>query len=122
MNELAFKKIIIIFAIIGLILLICFSFFSKPNVQQISNLSKLKDGSVVSVTGIIRNVNEENNYIKFNFCENTNCIQSILFNPSSNQSEYINYLSTSKKKVTISGQYKIYMGTPEIIIYNLGQI
>ncbi|MEI8364393.1 MAG: hypothetical protein WCF78_02965 [archaeon] len=122
MNEIAFKRIIIISSIIGLILLIIYSLFFVPKEQTIYNLSNLKEGTIISVTGIIKDVSVNNNFITFSFCENTSCIQSILFNPSSKQADLITKYSTTKERVVISGQYKKYMDIPEIIIYNIKKI
>ena len=119
MNEITFKRIVILFSIIGLILLVVYSELFMPQEQPISNLSNLKEGTIVSISGIIKNVSEENNYVKFNLCENTSCIQSILFNPSRNQLNLINNYGITKERAVISGQYKMYMDTPEIIVYNI---
>jgi len=122
MNEITFKRIIIIFSIIGLILLVIYSLFFNPQEQPISNLSNLKEGTIISVIGIIKDVSINNNLVTFSFCENTSCVQSILFNPSSKQLDQITKYSTTKERVVISGQYKTYLGTPEIIIYNIKKI
>ena len=122
MNEITFKRIVIIFSIFGLILLIIYSLFFIPQEQTISNLTNLKEGTIISTTGLIKDVSINNNQVTFSFCENTSCIQSILFNPSNKQLDQITNYSTTKERVVISGQYKKYMGTPEIIIYNIKKI
>jgi len=122
MNEITFKRIIIILSIIGLILLVIYSLFFTPQEQTISNLINLKEGTAITSIGLIKDVSVNNNYVTFSFCENTSCIQSIFFNPSSKQVDLITKYSTTKERVVVSGQYKKYMGAPEIIVYNIKKI
>ena len=119
MNELLFQRIVIIVSIIGLFLLSFQILFVTPKLQPISDISKIKEGAIVSISGIIKEVNEKNNYVQFNICENTRCISSVLFNPSLQQLDLINEQSITKEKIIVTGQYKLYQDQPEIIIYKL---
>jgi|GEM_PF-1441830 len=119
MNELLFKRIVILFSIVGLLLLLTHSFFFTPKNQSISSLYQLKEGTVLSTRGVIKELSQEDNFTKFNICEYSVCVPAILFNPSNNQTNLLNDYSLNKKQIKLTGQYKTYMDNPEIIVYKI---
>ncbi len=119
MNEILFKRIVILFSIVGLILLVVYSFFFVPEEQSISSLPTLKEGTIVSTSGIIKELAVKDNLVQFQLCEYSICIQAVLFNPSNSQLDVLNNLSITKENTRLSGQYKLYMDNPEIIVYNI---
>ena len=119
MNELVFKRTIIIFSILGLFLLIVYSLLFVPKAISISSIQDQKEGGIINVVGIIKDVSSKDNIIRFNICENTSCVSCVLFNANKNQYALINQYSLSKSEGRVSGQYKIYMNSPEVIVYNV---
>ncbi len=119
MNEIDFRRLVIILVIIGLLLLIARTIFFQPRQLSISQALTSTDFDVVSISGIIKHLKIESGYLYFDLCENQKCIKSILFNPNKNQSQLIQEYSLSKEEITILGKLEEYRENVELIIYSL---
>jgi len=119
MNEIGFRRLVIILVIIGLLLLIARTIFFQPKQLSISQALSSTDFEVVSISGIIKNLNVESDYLYFDLCEHQKCIKSILFNPNKIQSRLIQECSLSKDTVILIGKLEEYRENVELIIYSL---
>jgi len=119
MNEETFRRIIILFVILGLLILLIQTIFFQPKQTSVSEISISNNLEVISISGVIKNLNSEQGYISFDLCENQKCIKSILFNPNKTQIQIIESHNTNKETLNLTGKIEIYRDVAEIIIYTL---
>ena len=119
MDEISFRRLVILLVILGLLLLIAQFLFFQPRQVSISQISFLNNQDVISTHGIIKNLKVDTSYLSFELCEYQKCINSILFNPNKSQLKLITLYNLSKDTINFTGKIEVYRENIEFIVYSV---
>jgi len=119
MNEIGFRKLVILFVILGLLILIAQTFLFQPKEVLISEILYSNKQEVVFVNGIVNNLVIDSSYVSFNLCKYQRCIKCILFNPNNFLQEIIEVNNSNKQEIKVKGKIEIYRDELELIVYDV---
>ncbi len=119
MNTDSLRYLVIIVSIIGILLLtLQIYFYNPPEIRLVNNNTDYLD-KVVTIKGIIKDVELKDNILFFKVCEYSRCLDCVIFNTSKNQTNNINSFTNSKNQIKLTGKYTLYNEKPELIVYNI---
>jgi len=119
MDNVYFKKIIIIASILGVLLLFFLSKTYDPPLLDLTEDNSMFLEKVVMVCGTIKNLEKNKNNLFFEVCDKSKCLSSVYFNIGNKENKYLTNNFLNSKKVCLEGRYTTYNSNPELIIFKI---
>ncbi|MFA5745330.1 MAG: hypothetical protein WCX82_00665 [archaeon] len=115
-----FRKIIIFTCIFGLLGLFIITYFFECAEVIVSDLlsGDIKE-SVYVVIGQIKSIEVKSNTLFFEFCDSSNCIKAVYFNPSTRIIEKLKTAMRDNLQIKVKARFEKYYGVSEIVIYKI---